>query len=54
MPVLQVQGSVVRLLCRCILLQEWDLLCVLLLSPTLAQPWEQRALHNKLGRNKVG
>ena len=26
----------------------------LLLSPTLVQPWELRALHHKLARNKVG
>ena len=52
----EVAESVTHLPCQCIHHPEWAMqhLCLLLLSLTLVQPWERRALHNKLVHHKVG
>ena len=49
----EVAGSAMHLLCRCTLHLAWAFHHLLLLSPTLVQAWELRALHYKLARNKV-
>ena len=50
----EVAGSAMHLLCLCTHHPEWALHHLLLLSPTLVQPWELRVLRHKLAHNKVG